>query len=477
MTYPQSNEAYLEKVSRKPTILVVDDEESVHDIVGRCTPGYRVLRAFNGWQAVEELSKHHVDVVLLDLDLPDTTGLKLLDSIRSERDDVEVIVITAHSELPNAVEAVKKGAFDFLAKCYENYQHLTEHVERALIHRRRKREQLEARTRQQWLRDAFALLEKSKSPSMQAMVRLARQIIDTPLTVLLEGESGVGKEVMASYIHAYSGRANGPFVAVNLAAIPASLLESHLFGHVKGAFTGADKSHIGKLELADGGTLFLDEVGELDGSAQVKLLRVLQEREVERLGARESTPVDVRIIAATNKNLAEEVQKGNFREDLFYRLNVVRVAIPPLRERKADLPELSQLLIAKHALIMRRETPTLTRDALQLFENYDWPGNIRELENLIMRLVAVNPGKAIASDDIPPEYCLPTLNKLADKAARRGIREGKSRLYFLAREQFERYLVRYMVNRHGGDKRAAAEALGVSYSTVKEKVREASLDP
>ena len=460
------------EVAHRETVLVVDDEETFHDVAERYLPGYRLVHTYNGWQTMEALSKHHVDVVLLDMNLPDTTGLNLLDSIRAERDDVEVVVITAHSELEHAVTAVKKGAFDFLAKSYENYQTLSDHVERALAHRRHRREKVEARTRLQWLRDAFSLLDASKSEEIQGLVKLTRQVADTPLTVLIEGESGVGKEIMARYLHAYSNRSGGPFVAVNLSAVPSSLLESHLFGHVKGAFTGADREHVGKFEMADGGTLFLDEIGELDSAIQVKLLRTLQEREVERVGGPEPFPVDVRVVAATNKNLIEEVHAGRFREDLFYRLNVVRVPLPPLRRRIDDLPALIRLLSSKHARIMNRDVPTFTRDAVMVLRDYSWPGNVRELENLVMRLVAINPGKAIVADDIPPEYCLPALNRMAERAADRGERaDREDRLYFLAREQFERYLVRLMVNRFRGDKRAAAKALGVSYSTVKDKTR------
>lgn len=464
----------VEKLStpRRATVLVVDDEEAFHDIVEPYLAEYRVLKAYNGWQTLDALDRHHVDVVLLDLNLPDTRGQQLLDKIRRDRTDIEVIIVTAHSEIEYAVQAIKRGAFDFLAKTYENYQHLGEHIERALIHRRRRREQLEANTKLQWLRDAFALLEDSKAPSMKPIVRLARQVADTPLTVLLTGESGVGKEVMARYVHAYSSRASGPFVAINLAAIPTALLESNLFGHVKGAFTGADRDQIGKFEMADGGTLFLDEIGELDGNAQVKLLRALQEREVERIGAREPSPVDVRVIAATNKDLEQEVEAGRFREDLFYRLNVIRVAIPPLRQRTEDLPALLKLLCIKHGATMGRDVPTFTSDALTVLCNYDWNGNIRELENLVMRLVALAPGLAITADDIPPEYCLPTLCHMAERAARLGHRfEKENRLYFLARDQFERYIVRLMINRFHGDKDAAAQALGVSKSTIKNKVR------
>jgi DNA-binding NtrC family response regulator len=456
----------------RASVLVVDDEESFHTGIATYLKRYRVIQAFSGWQAREALQRHHVDVVLLDLGLPDTDGLKLLDMIREERSDLEVIVITAHSEIENAVKAVKRGAFDFLAKTYENYRRLSDHVERALDNRRRRRERIEAQSRLRWLSDAFGLMENSDAPDMQRIVGLARQVAATPLTVLLEGESGVGKEVMARYIHCNSDRADKPFVAINLAASPKTLLESHLFGHVKGAFTGATTAKPGKFELADGGTLFLDEIGELDLNAQVKLLRVLQEREVERLGAPEPAPVDVRVIAATNKELVAEVAEGRFREDLFWRLNVLLVQIPPLRRRLEDIEGLTKLLALKHSAILGRAVPQFLPDAMTVMRQYDWPGNIRELENLVMRLVALNPGKGISAGDIPPEYCLRALNHLAEQAAQQGSRNGKDkRLYFLAREQFERYLVRLMVNRYQGDRKAAAAALGVSFTTVKEKMR------
>jgi DNA-binding NtrC family response regulator len=470
---PEPNEQ-VEAGAAPPTVLLVDDEESFHHVLGPYLAGYRLINAYNGWQALDALSKRHIDVVLLDLNLPDTTGIQLLEQIRNERDDVEVIIVTAHSKIKNAVETVKKGAFDFVAKSFENYQHIHTYVERALEHRRWRRDQQDAKTRHQWMRDAFLLLEQSENRELRNIIALLRKVADTPLTVLIEGESGVGKEIIAQYVHAHSSRAGGPFRAVNLSAVPQALIESHLFGHVKGAFTGADHTQVGKFESAEGGTLFLDEIGELAPSAQVKLLRVLQEREIERLGAAEPTPVDVRVLAATNKDLQKEVAEGRFREDLFFRLNVVRVGMPPLRERWRDIPQLAKMLAAKHALRMQREPPTYSRDAMEILVNYDWPGNVRELENLIMRLVAMHPGKAINGDDIPPEYCLPTLNRLAGKMLEHGAKaKGKeTRLYFLAREQFERYLVRLMINRCGGNKKAAARALGVSYSTVKEKSRD-----
>jgi DNA-binding NtrC family response regulator len=455
-----------------PTVLVVDDEESFHRNIAKYLGNYRRINAYTGWQALEALSKHHVDIVLLDLNLPDTTGFHILEQIRKERDDIEVIMCTAHSEIRNAVEAVKKGAFDFLVKSYENYQNISEHIRRALEYRRTKRELLESRTHKNWLREAFTLLESSHSDMLSLVIRLARRVADTPLTVLIEGESGVGKEVLARYIHSRSDRADGPFVTVNVSAVPATLLGSYWFGHVKGAFTGADRTNIGKFELADGGTLFLDEVGELDGEAQLKLLRVLQEREIERLGANEPTPVNVRVLAATNKRLHDEVKFGRFREDLYFRLNVLHVTVPPLRDRPEDLPELARLLLRKHAGLMGRgDAPKLGDGALDVLRRYDWPGNIRELENLMMRMVALAPRAEIREDDIPPEYWLPTLNQVADEYVARS--DAKANLFYLATQQFQRYLIRLMIARSHGNKRLAARALGISYTTLKDKLREA----
>jgi len=451
------------------TVLVVDDEESFHRTIAKYLSKYRRISAYTGWQAMEALNKHHIDVVLLDLNLPDTTGFQVLDQIRRERDDVEVIVCTAHSEIRNAVEAVKKGAFDFLVKSFENYQNMAEHLRRALEHRRNKRELLESRTQKHWMREAFQLMEESQSETMQMVIRLARRVADTPLTVLIEGESGVGKEVLARYIHARSDRADGPFVTVNVAAVPPGLLGSYWFGHVKGAFTGAERTQIGKFELADGGTIFLDEIGELDADAQVKLLRVLQEREVERLGAQEATPVNVRVLAATNRRLSEEVKIGRFREDLYFRLNVLHLTLPPVRDRVEDLPSLVRLLLAKHAGMMNREAPVLGDDALQVLQRYDWPGNVRELENLMMRMCAFSPGGEIRQDDIPIEYWLPTLNQAADELVQR---EDTPRLLALAVQQFERYFIRLMIARCHGNRRLAARALGISYTTLKQRLRE-----
>jgi two-component system, NtrC family, response regulator HydG len=471
VTVPQNGRDRLpsEKPTRsRTTVLVVDDEPAFQETIARYLTGYRRLTAYNGVQAREILSKNHVDVILLDLNLPDTTGLKLCKEIHDERTDVEVIIITSHAEIRNAVACVKAGAFDFLAKTYENYQQIADHVERALEHRRRRRADILRRADDN-LRESLELLERTKSNELAEVVAVLQQVARTPLTVLIEGESGVGKELLARYVHLHSDRSAAPFVPVNLAAIPSTLIESALFGHEKGAFTSADRQRLGKFELADGGTLFLDEVGELEPAAQAKLLRALQEREIERIGGAEPAPVDVRVIAATNKNLEDEVISGRFREDLWFRLNVVRLRVPPLRLRRADIPDLVNLLASRHARAMGRRAPVFADEAMRALQSYGWPGNVRELENLVMRMIALRSGEKVKMVDIPVEYCVEQLSNLALWYAKRDKDSQRKNIYDLACDHFERFFVRHMVDRCGGNKAEAARRLGISYATVKNK--------
>lgn len=455
---------------RSPRILIVDDEESFHRSIDRYLEQYRLFHTYTGAAALEALEQHAIDVAILDLGLPDCTGLELLARIRQEAPDVQVIVVTASSAIKAAVAAVKAGAFDFLTKRHENYQALAYHIERALEHRSWVRQTSAVATPKESLREAFDLMEASHSAVLRSTLRLARRTARTPLSVLIEGPSGSGKELLARYVHASSGRANKQFVAVNVAAVPEALLESLLFGHAKGAFTGATCDHVGKFELASGGTLFLDEIGDLPRASQAKLLRVLQEREVERVGDREARPIDSRVVAATNKNLKNEVEIGNFREDLYYRLSGIHLPLPALRKRPEDVPDLAMLLARKSARILGMRSPEFAPDVMRVLTAYHWPGNIRELEHLIMRLVATCEEGRVVSDDVPPEYWLPVLNEEAHKRAAASTSE--QRLYFLARDQFERYLVRHIVTQSGGNMRKAARALGVSYSTVKDKCKD-----
>jgi DNA-binding NtrC family response regulator len=460
----------------RTTVLVVDDEPRFHETIARYLTGYRRLSAYNAAQARKVLAKHHVDVVLLDLRLPDVSGIDLLREWQSERDDFEVVVVTCHTDLANAVECVKAGAFDFVAKTHESYQRIGDHVERALANRRRKRALVEVRGGDSLLREGLQQIEHSHSREMREVVRELKLVATTPLTVLLEGESGVGKDLLARWIHQMSPRAQGPFVAINMAAVPGTLLESTLFGHEKGAFTGADRLRLGKFELADGGTLFLDEIGELDLSFQAKLLRALQEREIERIGGAEPVPVDLRIIAATNQDLEGAVVAGKFRQDLWFRLNVMRVPVPPLRQRSADLPALVDLLSRRHAAAMGREAPRFRPEALDALREYSWPGNVRELENLVMRMVALHPGVAeIGLEDIPPEYCLEHFGRLALSQAQAAADRHERSMYQQAMSHFERYIVRQTVDRCGGNKAEAARILGISYSSL--KVKFGQVDP
>jgi DNA-binding NtrC family response regulator len=303
--------------SRLVSVLVVDDEESFHEIVRRNMPAsdYRLISVYAGWQALEALARHHVDVCLLDIKLNDVKGEKLLPQLLAEWPDLEVVIITSHAEYRLAVECTKAGAFDFLTKSTENFETLAAHIDRAIEHRRTKRAE-QAQRADDAHAASVAQMESSKSPAMLQLVDLLRKVAPTPLPLLLQGESGVGKEALARFVHRQSRRPRGAFVAVNVAAIAPAMIESTLFGHEKGAFTGADRQRIGKFELADRGTLFLDEIADLDPTHQATLLRVLQEREVERLGAAEPSPVDVRLNGAAHKDLETEVAEGRFREDL-----------------------------------------------------------------------------------------------------------------------------------------------------------------
>ena len=454
--------------ARPSTILVVDDEPAFQETIARYLAGYRRLTAYNASQALAVLARHHVDLVLLDLRLPDMTGLELLGRLRADHEDLPVLGITSHVDLSQAVACTKAGAFDFLPKCAESYEVIGIHIDRALADRQRRRSYDLARL-DDGAREAIELLERTTSSVLADALQLLRQVAPTPISVLLEGESGTGKELLARYVHLRSPRAERPFVAISMAAIPSNLLEATLCGHEKGAFTSADRQRLGKFQIADGGTLFLDEIGDLELAAQAKLLRALQEREVERLGAAEASPVDVRVIAATNRRLEAEVAAGRFREDLWYRLNVVRVTVPPLRQRRGDIPELAHLLVARHARALGREPPLLSEDVLGALAEYVWPGNVRELENLIMRLVAVHPGRPVRLADIPVEFLLDHLGRLALRQLERDGSSDAAKLYNLAREHFERYLVRHMIERCGGNKAEAARRLGVSYSTIKNK--------
>ncbi|NMC94707.1 MAG: sigma-54-dependent Fis family transcriptional regulator [Syntrophorhabdus sp.] len=384
----------------RATILIVEDEETQRSLLSGLLQkeGYTVEEAGNGANAIDLFRTKTIDLVLLDFKLPDMDGLAILKGVKEINPEVEIIMITAYGSIENAVNALKAGASEYLTKPIdlddllfkikkiENKKHLV-HENRVL------KEALKDRLKSE---DFIYTSEK-----MGEVVSLITRIAKTDSTCIIEGESGVGKEVVFNLVHQLSSRRNQPLVKVNCAAIPETLLESELFGYEKGAFTGAFQRKIGKFELANKGTVFLDEIGDLTPLLQAKLLRVIQEKELERLGGLHPVKIDVRLIVATNRNLEEEVKKGNFREDLYYRLNVVKIVVPPLRERKEDIPLLMDFFVKKYATRYKKNIVGFTRESRDQLIKYDYPGNVRELENMIERAIVLARGDHITLEDIP----------------------------------------------------------------------------
>jgi DNA-binding NtrC family response regulator len=379
------------------TILIVDDDPDVREILtdSLASLGFRVITATNGQECLDKLDKFGPGVILLDIEMPLKSGLEVLKEIRRKASDAMVIMITAYGTIERAVHAMKEGAFDFITKPFE-LDHVSVVVEKAL-------------ERDKLLRGLECFAEEAgeryrliggNSPTMKQALATARKAAASKSTVLLLGESGTGKEVFARSIHRWSERKNDPFIAINCVGLSKDLLESELFGHEKGAFTGAHQLKKGKMELANGGTVFLDEVGDISAELQTKLLRFLQEREFERVGGTQPLHVDVRVIAATSRDLASAIREGRFREDLFYRLNVIPVSLPPLRERKEDIPILAQYFLARFAEETKKSFVRITEETQAKLVVYGWPGNVRELANLIERAVVLGHGPELTLDDL-----------------------------------------------------------------------------
>jgi len=383
-------------------LLIADDDPGLRESLERTLTreGYRVILASDGNAALERLQAGGVDLVLTDLKMPGLSGIELLRAVKAIAADVDVILLTAFGTVEEAVKAMKEGAYDFLTKPFQRAQLLR--LIRQALERRVLIQQ--NRALQQRLDDLLAQgAVVGSSPAFRRMMTLVEQVADSSATVLIQGESGTGKELVASTIHARSARSRGPFIAVNCAALPETLLESELFGYEKGAFTGAAGRKEGRFELADGGTLFLDEVSDLSPVTQPKILRVLQEGEFERLGGTKSLRVDVRIVAATNQELAQMVREKRFREDLYYRLNVITLTVPPLRERREDIHVLAQHFLRVYSAKNNRRLEGFTDDAIRRLEAYAWPGNVRELENVIERGVVLARDALIDVADLPQE--------------------------------------------------------------------------
>ncbi len=450
-------------------ILVVEDKASMRRMLRRTleTAKYRVDEAADGDEAVRKLGLSRYDLVLTDLKLPKKDGIAVLRAAREAFPQMPVIIMTAFGTIELAVQAMKEGAYHFIGKPFDS-DHLLLEIERAISQFRLVTENL-------ILKGQFA--EKLGSPTIIGKSKkiaevsaLIQKVATSNATVLLLGESGTGKELFARVIHHNSPRRGRPFVAINCAAIPDTLLESELFGHERGAFTGATGAKPGKFELADGGTFLLDEVSELSPAVQAKLLRVLQEWTFERVGGTRTIEVDVRIVAASNADLARAVQEHRFREDLYFRLNVFPVSIPPLRERPEDIPALVEHFIMKYAVQMCRRVRGISKDALQLLMRYRWPGNIRELENFVERAVILATGEVLQPADFA--LGLGTMAATDEAAAGASLQEISARASRLAEIQ----RIRQTLARVGGNRQKAAEQLKVGYKTLQAKIEEYGIE-
>jgi two-component system, NtrC family, response regulator AlgB len=383
---------------RQPNVLVVDDETNVLKTIGICLDSIGCITDLvsKPLDAISRLREKKFDLALIDLKMTPIGGMELLDEIKKVSPETTVIIITAHGSIESAVEAIKRGAYNYIQKPFE-YKELQLIIQRAWEYHALNLEVKDLKRQLTHLRDTGDIITKNKT--MFEIIELARRVAASSISVLLEGESGTGKEVLANYIHKTSARSDKPFVKINCASIPDNLLESELFGHMKGSFTGAIKDRQGRFEVANGGTIFLDEIAEIAPSTQVKLLRVLQNKEFERIGDNVTRRVDVRIIAATNKNLDEALKEETIREDLFYRLNGVRIKMLPLRERPEDIPLLAQHFIG----LFSSQQKSLSQETIPLLQAYRWPGNIRELENVMQRAVVLSKDEVIHVDALPEE--------------------------------------------------------------------------
>jgi DNA-binding NtrC family response regulator len=435
--------------------------------------GYTVVHAENGDEAKVKLSERQCDCVLTDLVMPGTSGIDLLEHIRNRHPEVPVIMVTGFASIRTAVEAMRRGAHDYVTKPCENAELLIK-IERALETRSKDRELRQLREE---LQNKFSFGSMiSHSPAMKHVFRQIQQVADTDVTVLIQGESGTGKELVARGLHLNSRRAAQPFLAVNCSAIPDGLLESELFGHEKGAFTGAEKQRVGKFEEATHGTLFLDEIGDAPASVQVKLLRVLQERTIERIGGHGSVAVETRVVAATNRNLEVMMIQGDFREDLFYRLNVFPITLPPLRERLEDIPLLANHFIQVYEGLGNGKVKFIAPTVMNAMISYGWRGNIRELENLIKRAIIKASGDTITSLELPTQGKPGDTPSGESQETADNTTPYKDYLSAIIARAEESYLVG-MLRLHKGNINAAAKIMEVDRKTIYRKIAEYRLDP
>jgi DNA-binding NtrC family response regulator len=449
----------MEDRMRSGRILVVDDEVNARTALAELLrdEGFEVETAADAFKALGKYESFLPHVVVTDLKMPGKDGIELVKKIRSFEDASAVVVMTAFGAVSSAVEAMRAGAADYLTKPL-NFDELLVVLDKVLEQQalRREARQLRARVRDRVAPDNIV----GASPPMQRVFEVVDQVAPSKATVLITGESGTGKELVANALHQRSPRANGPFIKLHCAALAESLLESELFGHEKGSFTGAMARKDGRFSLADGGTLFLDEIGEISPSIQVKLLRFLQEHEFERVGGTQTIKVDVRVIAATNRNLADEVAKGRFREDLYYRLNVVSLEMPPLRDRRTDIPSLAKFFLDRYAKENAKTIEGFAPETMELLIAYDWPGNVRELENAVERAVVLTTRAQIEPKALPPNV------------RPRSTPAGMPVIPGSTLEDIERYTILETLKAAGGSTSKAAEILGISVRTIQYRLHQ-----
>jgi DNA-binding NtrC family response regulator len=460
---------------RSPRILIVDDESSLRTALFRVLDrkGLSVVTANRADEArLLCQSDQAIDLALVDLNLPDGDGIELMTHLKSVHPACEVIILTGHGTIETAIRATQKGAFHFITKPF-NMEELLSLTDKALNHKKLQQENQQLRTELHKKYQFDQIIGKSEG--INAVLSLVERVSDSDSTVLITGESGTGKELIARAVHYNSTRADQPFVAINCGAIPSELLESELFGHVKGAFTGAIANRIGRFEMADSGTIFLDEIGDLEPALQVKLLRVLQERSFEPVGSTKTVQTNVRVIAATNKNLEEQVEAGRFREDLFYRLNVIPISIPALRERRTDIPLLFSHFMEQFNRSKGRKLSGVAVDAMECLSNYNWPGNIRELENLVERLAILKGHGQVEVNDLPAKYrALPTNSPTAANVFELPD-EGLD--FNSAVDQYENNLILRALEKTGWNRNQAALLLRLNRTTLVEKIKKKGLRP
>jgi DNA-binding NtrC family response regulator len=445
----------------QPSVLVIDDESGILDTLRILlkNSGFTVATAQGGKPGLEALRSMSPDIVLTDIRMPQVSGIDILEAVKQQDAQTPVVLMTAQAELKSAIQAVNRGAFYYILKPFANDE-LVAILRRAAETRALRSENLHLKREIRRRERRGGVVPIGRSKRFMEVITLAEQVAPTESTVLIQGESGTGKEVVARYLHELSGRSEGPFFSINCGALPEGLLESELFGHVKGSFTGAVRDKQGLFAAARGGTFFLDEIGEMKPSTQVKLLRVLQEREALPVGGVEPEPVDVRVIAATNKDLEEELRRGTFRSDLFYRLNVIAMQLPPLRERRDDIPLLAEAFLQRIAEERALAPVRLAPEALDAIMAYDWPGNVRELENALEHAAILARDEEITPDCLPERITARRAEPLVGEKAHDNP----------TLEHIERAYIMWVLQNEGGNKSRAAQVLGIDPSTLYRKL-------